>query len=49
MARFVVSSSGCMKFGTTGSKINYVWEPVYASFATRNVGQCPTWWSPCRI
>jgi len=18
-------------------------------FETRNVGQCPTWWSPCRI
>jgi len=19
-----------------------------APFVTRNVGQCPTWWSPCR-
>ena len=31
------------------SRSTRLWKPFTANiFETRNVGQCPTWWSPCR-
>jgi len=33
----------------SGVQIIYIKFPELKYKATRNVGQCPTWWSPCRI